>query len=127
MYIGTQKTILLYSIINIGICIIITSTAVEGTLWKDMDIFCNLEDYSVKIDREGCDRQYFPVKACLGNCRSFEKPLQDNPFFMSACQLCQTTKINKYQFSLNRCDEGVDRTVIIESAVECACITSTCV
>ena len=118
----TWKRISLY----FTICIWLLSSA-AGHLWNDVEIFCNLEKYKVKIDREGCAKeQYFPVKACLGNCRSLEKPLQDVPFFRSACQMCKATKINKLRFTLDNCDTGIDNIVFIDSAVQCACRTSKC-
>ena len=103
-------------------------STVDSDPWsrQSIEVFCKAEDYNVKVRRQGCETQNFNVKACLGNCRSFDQPLQDVPFFTSRCQLCKADVVTKKKFSLDRCNDNMDKSVFIESAVTCSCITSEC-
>ena len=98
-------------------------------MWKSqsIEVFCRVQDYRVKIEREGCQTNHFTVKACLGNCRSFELPLQDVPYFTSKCQTCTASEFTNKKFQLTNCTNPyVERSVVIESAVSCSCKTSPC-
>ena len=101
---------------------------VSGDPWsrQHIPIFCQQHDYKVRVEREGCDSNHFIVKACVGNCRSFEQPLQDVPYFTSRCQLCKAATFVKEKFELQGCTQGVDSTVLIQSASSCSCITGEC-
>ena len=96
-------------------------------LWRSqsIEVFCKVEDYRVKIEREGCKTNHFLVKACLGNCRSYEVPLQDVPYFTPKCQTCTASEFTNKKFQLTNYT-GVEKTVVIESAVSCSCKTSPC-
>ena len=98
-----------------------------ANFWQGMDIYCNIEDYNVRIDRKGCDSESFEVKACLGVCRSYELPLQHSPYFRTACQLCRTKEIERKMFYLMNCEREEDKVVFIDSALSCSCRTSKCV
>lgn len=99
---------------------------VATDIWADngIDVFCNKELYRRKVEREGCVTQQFVVYACLGNCRSYQKPLIDNPYFQSMCQSCRAGQTEMKQFTLDTCRSGIDKSVSIESAVSCSCQNS---
>ena len=103
---------------------LISLYAVSGDVWSDnaIDIFCDKERYSKKVDREGCAVESFVVDACLGNCRSYQRPVQDNPYFLSLCQGCRATKTITKEFTFKDCKVGIYNKVYIESAVDCACV-----
>lgn len=100
----------------------------SSNVWysKEIDVFCEKEDYSVQVEHPGCPSQDFLVKACLGNCRSFELPIQNSPFFKSKCETCRAKHTEKKAFRLHGCAPGVNTLVHIESALSCECTLFEC-
>ena len=117
-----------FSVNYLVIMVVMFTECYMADVWNknDIDIFCNLEEYGVKVERPGCPAQEFLVKACLGNCRSFELPIQQSPYFQSKCETCRAEKTEKVMHVLQGCDAGVDRTVYIDSAVSCKCSVFEC-
>lgn len=88
---------------------------------RRVEVFCNIHDYNYYVQRDGCYPEYFTIKACLGNCPSYVLPLQDVPFFQSKCQTCRATALETKRFHLRDCEDGVERRVLIDSAIYCEC------
>lgn len=108
-----------YLLVLLAIITFVSLTGASGT--KNDDIFCNKQSYSVTVKRKGCKTEKFVVSACLGNCPSYQKPLQDSPYFQSKCYSCRASRVVNKEFLLSECVQQVDRLVTIESAEACAC------
>lgn len=101
------------------ICFLLTGSVTDGH--SNDEVFCNKQPYRVKVTRIGCSDEFFTVSACLGNCASYQKPLQDLPYFRSECYQCKASVVIKKQFRLSNCISEVDNMVTIESAEVCKC------
>ena len=97
------------------------TSAGDAWSYNQIETFCYREQYQRTVTRPGCKPESFLVHACLGNCRSYEKPLQDIPYFQTVCLCCKASTSVRKTFTLSDCKEGVDRTVEIESALTCNC------
>ena len=94
--------------------------------WDGMAVYCNRESYKVKVSKPGCAQESVQTEACLGVCRSYVKLISHHPYVQNLCQCCKATRTVKKQFSLSSCDQGVDPTIFVDSAEECACHTISC-
>ena len=113
----------------ITITLFLPSFLYGGDAWSynNIETFCYRQQYNRTVRRDGCDPESFVVHACLGNCRSYQKPLQDVPYFQSVCLCCKASEKATKEFTLTSCRADVDKRVVIESAVTCNCErTDTC-
>jgi len=116
-------------LLQISIALVLPFYIYGGDAWSynNIETFCYRQQYNRTVRREGCKPESFVVHACLGNCRSYQKPLQDVPYFQSVCLCCKASVKTTQKFTLASCRENIDTRVVIESAVACNCeTTDTC-
>ncbi len=89
--------------------------------WSTMSVYCRRLNYNVRVQRQGCTTERFPVNACLGLCKSYVKLEMVIPHFNNQCMCCKSTGIERKTFQFAQCNQGVDKNVQIDSATGCAC------
>ena len=105
---------------------IISSGIASESFWERNNInsYCEVRQYPKEVLRPGCEQEILHVKACFGVCRSFQRPLQDVPFFEGICQNCRAVSTKTKHFQLSTCNSEVSSDVYIEEAVHCSCSNS---
>ena len=98
----------------------------SGNPWEGMKIYCKVEQYNLLAEKPGCTPQRFRVAACLGLCTSYVQLTANLPYMITHCKCCRAKTTVKKSFTFSTCNPGVDRTIEIDSATECACQRTNC-
>ena len=94
--------------------------------WDGMKIYCKAENYRITLQRPGCDPEKVQVSACLGLCASYVQLTGTYPYMINHCKCCKATQTAKKTFTFSRCNQGVDKSIQVDSATECTCQSTSC-
>ena len=84
-------------------------------------VYCRPKMDNQLVNKTGCDHRYVRVKACIGTCASYTRPLDQPPYFKKVCKCCKPSAKRWKAFNLPNCTSGISPLVQVESAVNCNC------
>ena len=100
---------------------VVVHSSKSNNPFNKFGVYCKPKMDNQLLNKIGCDHRYVQVKACIGTCASYTRPLDQPPYFKKFCKCCKPSAKRWKAFNLPNCTSGISPLVQVESAVNCNC------
>ena len=100
---------------------VLINSSQSNNPFSQFGVFCKTKMENQLVNKTGCDSRFVQVKACIGTCASYTRPLDHPPYFKEFCKCCKPSAKRWKMFNLPNCTSGISPLVQVEAAVNCSC------